>query len=190
MVLQALTLLALFSVQAVVLDGARADVRADRGVGEQLAVGVVDQGVSPPVALTIPALETDTRLIGLRKNTDGSLQVPEDPMRAGWYSQGPAPGDDGPAVIVGHVDSFRGPGIFARLDELVTGDQVSVRRADGSIVAFVVQSVQTYAKRDFPTEAVYIGDSTTSLRLITCGGEFDKSARSYRDNVVVFAVPA
>lgn len=190
-VLQALTLLALFSVQAVVLDGVRADVRADQGVGEKLAVSVVEQGVSPPVAITIPALEmTDSRLVGLRKNLDGSLQVPEDIQRAGWYSQGPAPGDDGPAVIVGHRDSFRGPGIFGRLDQLVSGDQISVRRADGSIVAFVVQGVETHAKRNFPTEAVYAGDGTPSLRLITCGGEFDAKARSYRDNVIVFAVPA
>ena len=189
MALQALTLLALFSVQALVLAGVRADLSADRGVGEQVAVGVVEQGLSPPVALTIPALGIDTRLIGLRKDLDGSLQVPEDPQRAGWYSQGPAPGDDGPAVIVGHVDSYRGPGIFARLDQLAVGDPLDVRRADGSVVAFVVQSVETFAKRKFPTEAVYAGDGTTSLRLITCGGEFDAKARSYLNNVIVFAVP-
>jgi LPXTG-site transpeptidase (sortase) family protein len=188
-VLQALVLLVLFSVQALVLVGVRADLRADRGLGESVAVGAVEQGVSPPVALTIPALGIDSRLIGLRKNTDGSLQVPEDPMRAGWYSQGPAPGDDGPAVIVGHVDSYRGPGIFARLDRLALGDVMDVRRADGSVAAFVVISVETFAKRDFPTERVYAGDGTSSLRLVTCGGEFDAKAKSYLDNVIVFAVP-
>ena len=116
--------------------------------------------------------------------------MPEDAKRAGWYSQGPAPGDDGPAVIVGHVDSFRGPGVFARVSTLVPGDAVDVRRADGSVAAFVVQRVETFAKRDFPTEAVYQGDGTTSLRLITCGGEFDSAAKSYLSNVIVFAVPA
>ena len=177
-------------MQGFVLTGVRADVRADSGVGESIPVGVVTSEVSPPVMLTIPALKIDTRLSGLRKALDGSLQVPEDPQRAGWYSQGPAPGDDGPAVIAGHVDSYRGPGIFSRLDELAVGDLLDVRRADGSVVAFVVQSVETFAKRDFPTETVYVGDGTTSLRLITCGGEFDKKARSYLSNVIVFAVPA
>ena len=190
MVLQALTLLALFSVQAVVLGGVRADVRADRGAGRSIPVAVVQSEVSPPVTLTIPALKIDSRLIGLRKNLDGSLQVPQDIQRAGWYSQGPAPGDDGPAVIAGHRDSRQGPGIFARLDKLIAGDQISMRRADGSIIAFVVQSVEIYAKREFPTEAVYAGDGTSSLRLITCGGKFDARARSYLSNVIVFAVPA
>lgn len=110
-------------------------------------------------------------------------------MRAGWYSQGPAPGDDGPAVLVGHVDSYRGPGIFARLDRLALGDLVDVRRADGSVAAFVVTSVETFAKRDFPTERVYVGDGTPSLRLVTCGGEFDANAKSYLSNVIAFAVP-
>lgn len=189
MVLQSLVLLALFSVQALVLAGVRADLRADRGLGESVAVGAVKEGVSPPVAITIPALKIDSRLIGLRKDPDGSLQVPEDPQRAGWYSQGPAPGDAGPAVIVGHVDSYRGPGIFARLDRLTLGDLIDVRRADGSVVAFVVTSVETFAKRDFPTESVYVGDGTSSLRLVTCGGEFDAKSKSYLSNVVVFAVP-
>ena len=169
---------------------AQADLRADQGFGTTIPVGVVASAASPPVALTIPALEIDTRLSGLRKNLDGSLQVPADPLRAGWYSQGPAPGDDGPAVIVGHVDSRLGPGIFAQLDTLTVGDQIDIRRADGSVVTFVVQSMETVAKRDFPTEAVYIGDGTTSLRLITCGGQFDAKARSYLSNVIVFAVPA
>ena len=187
---QAVALLSLFAVQGVVLTGVRADLQADSGVGTAIPVGVVASDASPPVALTIPALEIDTRLSGLRKDLDGSLQVPADPLRAGWYSQGPAPGDDGPAVIVGHVDSRRGPGIFAQLDTLTVGDQLAVRRADGSVVTFVVQTVETFAKRDFPTEQVYVGDGTTSLRLITCGGEFDAKARSYLSNVIVFAVPA
>ena len=189
-VLQSLALIALFTVQGSILSGVRADVQADRGVGPQIPVAAVVPEVAPPVSLRIPTLDIDTRLSGLRKNRDGSLQVPEDAKRAGWYSQGPAPGDDGPAVIVGHVDSFRGPGVFARVSTLVPGDAVDVRRADGSVAAFVVQRVETFAKRDFPTEAVYKCDGTTSLRLITCGGEFDSAAKSYLSNVIVFAVPA
>lgn len=189
-VLQSLALIALFSVQGSILAGVRADVQADRGVGPEIPVAVVVPEVAPPVSLRIPKLDIDTRLSGLRKNREGSLQVPEDPKRAGWYSQGPAPGDDGPAVIAGHVDSFRGPGVFARVGSLVPGDALDVRRADGSFAAFVVERVETFAKRDFPTEAVYRGDGTASLRLITCGGTFDSSAKSYLSNVIVFAVPA
>ena len=189
-VLQSLALIALFVVQGSILSGVHADVQADRGVGPRIPVAAVVPEVAPPVSLRIPTLDIDTRLSGLRKNRDGSLQVPDDAKRAGWYSQGPAPGDDGPAVIVGHVDSFRGPGVFARVGSLVRGDPVDVRRADGSFAAFVVERVETFAKRDFPTEQVYRGDGTPSLRLITCGGEFDASAKSYLSNVIVFAVPA
>ncbi len=188
--LQLVVLAALAGAQYSVLADARADVRADRGIGPQVSVGAVERGASPPVTLAIPKLGMDTRLIGLRKNRSGQLQVPEDPQRAGWYSQGFAPGDDGPAVLVGHVDSYRGPGVFARLHEMVPGDPVTVRRSDGTLAQWVVERVETYAKREFPTEDVYVGDGSPQLVLVTCGGEFDARAKSYLSNVVVFASPA
>lgn len=169
--------------------GARADVAADRGAGPRVAVQAVQRVVAPPVTLGIPSLDITSRLIGLRKDRSGRLQVPDDPARAGWYSQGPAPGDDGPAVIVGHVDSFRGPGIFARIRTMQRGEQIRIRRADGSLAVFAVTQVVEYAKRDFPTEVVYRGNGEASLRLITCGGEFDRRSKSYLRNVVVFAAP-
>ncbi len=125
--------------------------------------------------------------MGLRKDRGGALQVPEDANRAGWYSQGSAPGDDGPAVIAGHVDSYRGPGIFASLASLQPGQLVHVRRSDGTVVDFAVQEVASYPKSEFPTERVYGSDGTPTLRLITCGGEFDRGAGSYLSNVVVYA---
>ena len=189
-VLQAVTLVALFAVQLSIVAGVRADLRADRGFGPTVNVGAVVSGAPPPVTLAIPKLGLDTRLIGLRKDLSGQLQVPEDAQRVGWYSQGYAPGDDGPAVLVGHVDNYRGPGVFARVHELVPGDPLTVRRSDGSLALWVVDRVETFAKRDFPTEAVYKGDGTPSLRLVTCGGEFDAKAKSYLSNVVVFALPA
>ena len=189
-VLQAVALAAILAVDGVVLAGVQADLAADRGNGRRVAVAaVVDDGVAPPVRLSVPALGVKTRLIGLRKDRSGALQVPEDPQRAGWYSQGFAPGGDGPAVIVGHVDSYRGPGIFAGLGAMKPGQLISIRRADGSLAVFEVRSVETFAKRDFPTERVYRGDGTPALRLVTCGGEFDRGAKSYLSNVVVFAVP-
>ncbi|MBC7374787.1 MAG: class F sortase [Frankiales bacterium] len=184
---QAITLLALFAVQSSVLAGVRADRAAELGAGPVIPVTVPARAVALPVRLGVPALGLTTRLIGLRKTLDGRLQVPADPQRVGWYSQGVAPGDAGPAVLVGHVDSYRGPGVFARLNTLKKGDEITVRRADGSLVVFVVRQVQEYAKRDFPTKVVYVGNGTPTLRLVTCGGEFDRTSRSYLSNVVVFA---
>jgi len=188
--LQAVALAALLTVNATLVSAARADVAADRGTGPVVPVAAVPRAAAPPITLGIPSLDLTTRLIGLRKAPDGRLQVPQDPTQVGWYSQGPAPGDAGPAVIVGHVDSYRGPGVFARLRGLRPGDPIRIRRADGSLIVFEVRQVQEYAKRDFPTDVVYRGDGRASLRLITCGGEFDRRSGSYRSNIVVFAAPA
>jgi LPXTG-site transpeptidase (sortase) family protein len=152
-------------------------------------VPVAERGAAAPVRIGIPRLGVTSTLVGLRKDRAGRLQVPTDYARAGWYSQGPAPGDRGPAVIAGHVDSFRGPAVFARLGSLRKGDRIAVRRADGTLRTYAVTLVRTYAKRDFPTELVYRGDGRESLRLITCGGDFDRRSKSYRSNVVVFAAP-
>ena len=186
--LQAVALLALFGVQGSVLAGVRADRAAELGAGPVVPVSAPERRASPPVRVGIPALGLQTRLIGLRKAPDGRLQVPEDPQRVGWYSQGVAPGAAGPAVLVGHVDSYRGPGVFAKIKGMAAGEEIRVRRADGTLVVFEVQSVRQYSKRDFPTAKVYVADSRPTLRLITCGGEFDRTAKSYRSNVVVFAV--
>lgn len=164
-----------------------ADGLADAGQGRVVTSQPVVLGAAPPVALMIPALKINTRLLGVRKDRQGRMQVPGDPQRAAWYSQGPAPGDPGPAVLVGHVDSYTGPGIFVGLGSLHKGDKIYVRRSDGTTAAFRVSAVDMYAKRNFPTELVYRGDGTPSLRLITCGGTFDHKAKSYLQNIVVFA---
>lgn len=142
----------------------------------------------PPVEVAVPAIAVRSGLVGLRLNTDGTLQVPSDYARAGWYSQGPAPGDAGqPAVIVGHVDSTNGPAIFFRLRQLQTGDAVLIRRADGSSVRFVVYRTKQYPKTDFPANQVYAPTPDAEIRLITCTGTFNRAAGSYLDNFVVYA---
>jgi hypothetical protein len=186
-VVQAVALVAVVLTGAVRLDAARADTAADRGRGPLIAVPAVAARVAPPVTLGIPRLGLTNRLIGLRKNRDGTLQVPADPARAGWYSEGPAPGDAGPAVIVGHVDDYRGPAVFARIKSLRKNDVIRIRRADGTLATFTVQLVRTYSKRNFPTKLVYAGDPRPSLRLITCGGAFDPVTKHYLSNTVVFA---
>lgn len=144
---------------------------------------------SRPVALTIPSIDVDSpTLVDLGKEADGSLEVPRDYGQAGWFTDGPAPGQFGPAVIAGHVDSKKGPGVFYRLGALNPGATVSVTRADGSTARFAVDKVERYRKDEFPTVAVY-ADTThrSELRLITCGGTFDSRTGHYVDNVVAYA---
>jgi sortase (surface protein transpeptidase) len=140
-----------------------------------------------PVRLQIPAIAVSTPLVRLGRLRDGSIEVPRDWGTAGWYDRGPRPGQPGPAVILGHVDSKTGPAVFFRLRELRPGDIVRVGLADGRILAFRVQRVERYPKDHFPTEAVYFPTLNRELRLITCGGEFDYARGSYRDNIVVYA---
>ena len=143
--------------------------------------------VAAPVSLTIPLIGVRTRLITLGLTSAGELQVPSSTAVAGWYTGSPRPGAVGSAIIVGHIDSHRGPGVFYRLVKLTRGDKIYVRRADGSLVEFRVTSVQTYLKDRFPTEAVYGPVPDAELRLITCGGTFDTATGHYLSNIVVYA---
>ena len=144
---------------------------------------------SRPVELLIPSIGVrSAAFVGLGKQPDGSLEVPADFGRPGWFTDGPAPGQFGPAVIAGHVDSKNGPGLFYRLGALRPGALVVVRRADGVPARFTVDKVERYAKSRFPTVAVY-GDANhrSELRLITCGGNFDSQTGHYLDNLVAYA---
>ena len=140
-----------------------------------------------PVSLTIPLIGVRTRLVRLGLTADGALQVPSSTTVAGWYTGGPRPGNIGSAVIVGHIDSLTGPGVFYRLPELRPGDRVFVLRADKTTVAFRVTAVRTYPKDQFPTRDVYGPTPDAELRLITCGGDFDPATGHYLSNVVVYA---
>jgi hypothetical protein len=156
------------------------------GVAGFHSVRTYDQ-VALPVRLQIPAIDVSTPLVKLGRLPDGSLEVPKAWGTAGWYDQGPRPGQPGPAVILGHVDSKSGPAVFYQLRALRPGDVIRVGLADGRTLAFRVQRLQRYPKDEFPTEAVYFPTLNRELRLITCGGEFDYARGSYLDNVVVYA---
>jgi hypothetical protein len=141
-----------------------------------------------PVWLSVPALGiAKTSLVNLGLQRNGTLQVPSSTAAAGWYTGSPRPGSVGAAVIAGHVDSRSGPGIFFWLRTLRPGDRVYVGRADGTMAVFTVTEVRKFAKDKFPTTAVYGPEPDAELRLITCGGVFDRSLGSYLSNVVVFA---
>jgi len=145
--------------------------------------------VAPPVRLRIPDLGVDSRLDRLGLQKDGSVEVPARVSVAGWFAGGPRPGQAGPAVILGHVDSTKGPGVFARLATVRPGARIRVDRADGTSVTFRVTSVSRVPKTRFPTDLVYAPTLDPSLRLVTCGGGFDRTRGSYRDNVIAYAEP-
>ncbi|WP_410811009.1 class F sortase [Micromonospora sp. 067-2] len=141
----------------------------------------------PPTRVRVPRIGVDSALTVLGLDRAGALIPPVDFDTAGWYGGGPAPGDTGPAVLAGHLDSRRGPGVFARLGELRPGDEVEVWRG-GQRVSFRVTGSLRTRKDRFPTAAVYGPTPGPELRLVTCGGAFDKRRGHYTDNVVVFAV--
>ena len=142
---------------------------------------------SAPASLQIPAINVDTRLVGLGLEADKTMAVPRESGVAGWYRYGPTPGERGPAVITGHVDWQDSAGVFHDLRTLKPGDELTVGRRDGTAAEFRVDRVEQYAKAAFPTEEVFGNLNHAGLRLITCGGAFDRATLNYQDNVVVYA---
>ncbi|MFI6782904.1 class F sortase [Micromonospora sp. NPDC050276] len=160
--------------------------------GRSTAQGDAPAGLarSAPTSIEIPRIGVDATIMSLGTNPDGTVQVPplDKADQAGWYEPGASPGETGNAVVVGHVDSaVLGPAVFFDLGALTPGDTITVRRADGVPATFSVDSVKSYPKTAFPTELVYGPSDRPSLRVVTCGGQFDEAAKSYPDNIVVFA---
>lgn len=142
-----------------------------------------------PVQICIPVLRVAASVMQLGLNKDRTVEVP--PLSrvgdAGWYKYSAAPGESGPTVILGHVDSAQyGQGVFFRLGQLRTGDTVEVGRADGAIVSFRIDRVSEVAKNKFPTDAVYGATSHPAIRLVTCGGRFNAATSSYEDNIIAY----
>lgn len=164
---------------------------AEPVAGSPATTTTTDAGMSrsDPTHVRIPKIGVDSTLVPLGLNKDGTLQVPplSQPMQAGWYQLGPTPGEVGPAVIAGHVDGGGRKGIFYDLKRLAPGDNVDVDREDGTTAHFRVNHVSEVPKNAFPTDSVYGDTETPELRLITCGGAFDRGAHSYVDNIIVFA---
>lgn len=142
-----------------------------------------------PVSIDIPKIGAHSSLVPLGLNPDNTVEVPPvtTPLQAGWYTYAPTPGETGPAVVLGHVDGNHQKGIFFRLKELAPGDRVSIARKDGTTVVFEVTKVHQVPKKDFEGEGVYDDTAGPELRLITCGGVFDRNAHNYVDNIVVYA---
>jgi len=141
---------------------------------------------STPVSLRVPAIALSVPLSTLGLNPDGTVQVPTNDIEPGWFRLGPSPGQIGSAVILGHVDSYQGPGVFFQLHALLAGDQVQVSLADGAVANFVVTAVAVYAKAQFPAQQVYASNGSSALQLVTCGGSFDTQTGHYLSNLVVY----
>lgn len=152
--------------------------------GDAPAPGVV------PARLVIPDVGVDAAVPPLRLGGDGTLLPPENLADAGWYAGSAVPGAVGPAVLAGHVDDTRQAGVFARLHELRPGARITVLLSDGSGRRYRMDRSVDVAKTAFPTAEVYGATPTSQLRLITCNGPYDFEAMHYRNNLVVFAVPA
>jgi hypothetical protein len=145
---------------------------------------------SEPVRVDIDAVDVHAPLIALGLDHEGDFEVPKPwrPHEAGWFEPGPTPGQFGPAVLLGHVDTERsGPAVFFPLKDLDEGDAIEVTREDGVVVAYAVTAIESYAKDRLPYEDVFGVETEPALRLITCGGSFDRESGDYTENLVVFA---
>jgi Sortase domain len=181
--------LAAGSVLKVGADGPLVEWRESAPLAAAPAPSRTPVATGPPTRLRIRSIGVDASLERLHRDAAGALSTPRDYDQPGWYAEGTPPGDTGPAVIAGHVDSRSGPAVFFRLHELRDGDVIEVERG-GRWLTFRVVGSEWHPKQAFPTAEVYGPTPTPQLRLITCGGDFDRSRRSYTDNLVVFAVAA
>lgn len=172
-------------------DGApSAQVAEETVAPEGPAAGVRPVSASPaPIAISIPSIGVESDLMRLDLTRERRLEVPplDQAQTAGWYQRSPTPGETGASVIVGHVDSEDGPAVFYDLRELRRGAKVRVARADGTTAVFRVDKLASYLKSDFPTKAVYGQIPYAGLRLITCGGEYERAEGGYQSNTVVYA---
>ena len=192
--------LALVLVGLAALLGAACAPGAEPPAGPRAAPGVAadsaphptsphpTSGPSEPTRIRIPAIGVDSPIEQISVDGSGALVPPEDTALTGWFGDGPIPGATGPALLAGHVDSRSGPAVFYRLRDLPTGARILVDGADGSTVGFLARRTFQSAKAAFPTAAVYAPTPAPELRLVTCGGTFNRAIGHYRDNVVIEAV--
>ncbi len=155
--------------------------------GPPSPAGTAQRQNSPPIFLRIPALGTAATVEPVGLNTDGTLEVPTSWTEVGWYEYGPRPGDVGASVLAGHYDSTTGPAVFYRLEKLRKSDAIETNLADGTVMRFTVDRIQEVSKDAFPADEVYGRVDRPELRLITCGGAFDKKTHHYLKNVIVYA---
>jgi sortase (surface protein transpeptidase) len=144
--------------------------------------------VAKPVRIRIPSIDVDAEIVGVGLDEDGAMETPDIGF-AGWYTKGPKPGEKGPSVVVAHVDSKAGPDVFNRLNELRPGAEIHIERSDGSTATWLSESSEQTDKDELPVGSIWKPTEEPVLRLVTCGGAFDRSIGHYTDNVIVYASP-
>ncbi|MFE7597086.1 class F sortase [Streptomyces sp. NPDC057494] len=162
--------------------------RATAPVATASAAAVTPLGRSLPVRVRVPSAGVDTGpVLDLGLNADGTVEVPSvaDADRVGWYDKGVTPGETGPAVLIGHFDTVRGPAVLKNVSRVRAGDEITVTRADGTTAVFRVRELEQVDKDAFPTARVYGNTTRPELRLVTCGGELVDGHRP--DNIIVYA---
>jgi LPXTG-site transpeptidase (sortase) family protein len=147
--------------------------------------------VAAPVRIRLDGIGVDAPVVPVGVEPDGDMAVPPDVRTVGWYRFGPGPGGStGSSVLAGHVDDrVQGRGAFYRLAELTVGQPVLVTLQDGTERRYRVRAVRRIGKQQLPVGQLFDRSGSARLTLITCGGEFDRAARSFQDNVVVSADP-
>lgn len=172
-------------------DSSRPPLATRSGASAPSAAGPAGTNLprSKPVRLLIPEISVDAPFTDLAVGADGRLEPPPpaDTNLVGWYAKGASPGEKGTSVIAGHVDTKTSAAVFARLGQLDQGDVFQVERADGRKASFVIDSLETFDKDDFPSKRVYGDADRAEVRLITCAGDYDRKVKDYTDNLVVFA---
>jgi len=184
-----------FVIAAAIWPSAASEPGLSQPIAVEAAVAVAPLGNLPllnpdagdPIRVRIPGIDVDADIIDLGLNPDRTLEVPQNFEQTGWYTGRSIPGEPGPSVIAGHVDSTTGPAVFFRLRELAEGDLVLIDRADDLTAHYRVNRAVHVNKTSFPTKDVYGSTTKPTLRLITCGGTFDHNEGSYQGNLIVFA---
>jgi sortase (surface protein transpeptidase) len=141
-----------------------------------------------PTTISIPSIGVKAPIVPVGLQADRAMQVP-DPDKVGWYRLGPRPGGPGPAVLIGHLDSRTGPAVFYRLRQLRPGDEILVGERGGDTRRFLVGRLERHPKTALPVNRIWTTATRPLLRLITCGGSFNRATGHYRDNLIVYASP-
>lgn len=160
---------------------------AATGVGVASAKRTVRKQMAAPIRISIPAIRVNAPIVPLGLNRDQTMQVPTKLGDAGWFRPGPEPGEQGAAVVVGHLNAGNAPGVFANLRAVRRGAVIKIRRRDGTLVRFVARSMIQVPKNRFPTARVYARTKQPTLRVITCAGHWNPVTRRHPDNYIIFA---
>ncbi|MBI5530225.1 MAG: class F sortase [Candidatus Doudnabacteria bacterium] len=183
--------LALFG-STLIANGA---IKSSNSKQPQAAAPVLPRSTAPtiqpynipnPERLNIPSLNIDAGFEQLALGAKHGIEVPVESMAVGWFIYGAKPGEVGTAVIVGHLDSAKGPAVFADLHKITLGSEISIERSNGSVVVYTVERVEKFSQDNFPTAEVYGQLPYPAIRLITCSGSYNKKAARYSDNLIVF----